>query len=436
MSGALALAAVTAVLKDLLNNGAIANDLASVAGNPVRVTSRPPDQLKTGAAEETGLNLFLYHTTHDTALRNQALPAIDPRGERVANPPLGLHLHYLLTAYGTDEYQAEILMGYAMQLLHDTPVLTRKAIRDSLSAIPSLQVSGSILPVAFQSLAASDLADQLEPVKITPDPLSVEDLSKLWSAFQANHFRLTAGYMASVVVLQSRKSTRASLPVMASHLRVLPLQRPRIDEVVSAAAPPADPRITRTSTIVINGSGLKGDITRVQIGEATVTVADPGDARIAIDLGTVADLRAGVKGAQVVHQLLLGEPPPGVPHRGVESNVVPFVLHPTIAVPATHPLAGGALAVTFTPPVGKAQRVTLYLYERAAPDTRPARAYSFAAPRENGITGADTSTTSIAFAVSGVAAGTYLAYASVDGAESPLTQAGGQFDAPKVVVTP
>ena len=436
MSGALALAAVTAVLKDLLNNGAIANDLASLAGNPVKVTSRPPDQLKTGTAEETGLNLFLYHTTHNTTLRNQALPAIDPRGERVANPPLGLHLHYLLTAYGTDEYQAEILMGYAMQLLHDTPVLTRKAIRDSLSAIPSLQVSGSILPVAFQSLAASDLADQIEPVKITPDPLSVEDLSKLWSAFQANHFRLTAGYMASVVVLQSRKSTRASLPVIASHLRVMPLQRPHITEVVSAAPPPADPRITGTSTIVVNGTGLRGDITRVQLGDATVTIAAPTDTRIVIDLTTVADLRAGVKGTQVVHQLLLGEPPPGVPHRGVESNVVPFVLHPTVTVPATHPVAGGPLTVTFAPPVGKTQRVTLYLYEHSAPDTRAARAYSFPAPRENGITGAATATASIAFAVAGVAAGTYLAYASVDGAESPLTQVNGQFDSPRVVVTP
>ena len=69
-------------------------------------------------------------------------------------------------AYGRDEYQAEILMGYAMQLLHDTPVLTRKSIQDSLSAIPSLQVTGSILPPAYQALAAADLAEQIEQVKI------------------------------------------------------------------------------------------------------------------------------------------------------------------------------------------------------------------------------------------------------------------------------
>lgn len=436
MSGALALAAVTAVLKDLLNNGVIANDLASMAGNPVRVTSRPPDQIKTGTDEETGLNLFLYHTTPNTTFRTNGLPAFDARGDRVANPPLALELHYLLTAYGPDEYQAEILMGYAMQLLHETPVLSRRAIRDSLSAIPSLQVSGSILPAAFQSLAASDLADQIEQVKIVPEPLGVEELSKLWSAFQANHFRLTAGYAASVVLIQSRKSTRGALPVIKSNLYVMPLQRPHITDVVSAALPPADPRITASSTVVISGSGLQGEVTRVQIGDAQVAVADPSDARITIDLGTIAGLRAGVNAAQVVRQLLLGDPPPGQPHRGVESNAVPFVLHPQITAPAGHSLASGSMVVAFAPEVGKTQRVTLHLYEHAAPDGRPARAYSFLAPRDNGIAGAATSTASIAFPVSGVEPGAYLVYASVDGADSLLVRAGGQFDSPKVTVTP
>jgi hypothetical protein len=433
VSGALALAAVTAVIKDLLNNGIVANDLASMAGNPVRVTSKAPDLLKAGDDEQAGLNLFLYHTTPNTTIRNNSLPALDSRGDRVSNPPLALDLHYLLMAYGKDEYQAEILMGYAMQQLHETPVLTRGAIRASLSAIPSLQVSGSMLPAAFQALAASDMADQVELVKIVPEPLSVEEISRLWAAFQANHFRLTAGYVASVVLIQSQKSTRASLPVLTPNLYVAPLARPHIDEVVSSALPPADVRITASSTIQIKGSGLRANVTRVQIGEVAVTIADPGDAQIPVDLNTVAGLRAGVQATQVIHQLMLGEP--AVPHRGVDSNVAPFVLHPVITVPASFSLAVGTLDVTFSPEAGKTQRVTLYLYEHNAPDTRPARAYSFAAPRDNGITGAATSTTRISFAVSNVIAGTYLAYVTVDGAESPLGLSAGRFDSPKVTVT-
>ena len=434
MSGALALAAVTAVIKDLLNNGVIANDLSTIAGNAVRVTSKPPDQMVTGTDEQAGLNLFLYHTTHNQTQRNNSLPALDPRGDRVSNPPLALDLHYLLMAYGKDAYQAEILMGYAMQLLHETPVLSRSAIRDSLSAIPSLQVSGTILPPAYQALAAADLADQIELVKIAPETLTVEDLSKLWAAFQANHFRLTAAYTASVVLIQSKKSTRASLPVLKSHLYVRPLATPTINEVVSAAQPPADTRITASSTILVNGTGLLGEVTQVQIGEATVTPTNPTDTQIAIDLTSVTGLRAGVQATQVIHQLLLGEPV--LPHRGLESNATAFVLHPSITTPATYSLAAGTLTVSATPAVGKAQRVTLYLYEHAAPTTRPARAYSFQAPKDNAVTGADTETASIAFAVTNVVPGAYLAYVSVDGADSPLGLAAGAFDSPKVTVTP
>ena len=171
----------------------------------------------------------------------------------------------------------------------------------------------------------------------------------------------------------------------------------------------------------------------MQVGTATIAVANPADVQLSIDLTTVAGLRAGVQAAQVVHQLLLGDP--AVPHRGVESNVMPFVLHPVITVPASYSLAAGSLTVAFTPEVGRTQRVVLFLYEHQAPDTRTARSYSFAAPRDNGITGAATSAASIAFPVSSVVPGVYLAYVSVDGAESPLGLAGGVFDTPKVTVT-
>jgi hypothetical protein len=197
-----------------------------------------------------------------------------------------MDLHYLLMAYGREEYQAEILMGYAMHVLHETPCLTRQAIRTSLSAIPAQQVSGAILPSAFQALAAADLANQIEVIKITPETLSVEELSKLWSAFQANHFRLTAGYQASVVLIESRKSTRATLPVLKSSLTVLPLPRPTIDEVVSSAGPPAMAELLPPRRFLIKGSGFRSERTAVRIGPATVELlaANVRDDEIAVDL--------------------------------------------------------------------------------------------------------------------------------------------------------
>ena len=75
------------------------------------------------------LTLYLYRVTMNEHLRNQPYTG----GSSDEPPPLALDLHYLLTAYGAEELHAEILLGYGMQLLHETPVLTRDAIRRSLA---------------------------------------------------------------------------------------------------------------------------------------------------------------------------------------------------------------------------------------------------------------------------------------------------------------
>ncbi len=434
MSSALAIAATTAVLRDLLNNGVIQHDLAAAVG-VVRVTTKPPDMIATGPNEQPQLNLFLYQVTPNQGWRNHALPARDALGARIANPPLALDLHYLLSAYGGDDFVAEILLGYAMQVLHETPGLSREAIRKALE-LPS-PVTGAQLPPAFMTLVAADLADQVEQVKITPEALGAEELSKLWAAFQT-HYRLTATYRASVVLIESQKSTRSALPVLKYKSIVLPLVRPQIAAVASTAPLPADPRITAASTVEIAGSSLKGEVTRVRLGEAFVPppslTVTPN--RITFPLVGIAGLRAGVLGVQVVQEVLMGEPDPGVPHRGVESNAAALVLHPVVTVPASVAAATGTLNIKFTPAVGKVQRVTLFLYELDAPEDRPARSYSFPAPRDNGITGLATETAAIDFAFSNVETGDYLVTVQVDGAESILSVDGtGKFASPKVKIT-
>jgi hypothetical protein len=127
MSGPLAIAAVTAVLKGLLNDGLLNHDLSAVGS--FSVTASPPDRVVTGANEPNRLNLFLYQVTPNPGWRNEGLPSRDGNGGRLTNPPLALDLHYLLTAYGSQDLNAEILLGYAMQLLHETPMLTRAQLR-------------------------------------------------------------------------------------------------------------------------------------------------------------------------------------------------------------------------------------------------------------------------------------------------------------------
>jgi len=211
MSSPLAFAAVTAVLRDLLNNGLIDHNITGALGNNVDITVVPPDTIAVDATNaRSQLNLFLHQVTPNAGWRNARLPSRDDRGARLTNPPLALDLHYLLTAYGSAELHSEILLGYAMHLLHETPVLDRQAIRTALSAGT---VDGTILPPAFQALSAADLADQVEQIKITPETLSTEEMSKLWSAMQA-HYRPTAAYHLSVVLIEAQRATRGAPPVL------------------------------------------------------------------------------------------------------------------------------------------------------------------------------------------------------------------------------
>lgn len=211
MSNALAIAGVTAVIKDLLDSGMIDQAISDTLGAGVLVTSMAPDTVSLDNADSPQLNLFLHQVTPNVAWRNAALPSRDAGGNRITNPPLALDLHYLLTAYGRAELEAEVLLGYALQLLHETPVLPRDAIRRALT--PAV-INGAILPTVYKSLRGADLAEQIELLKITPAALGTEEMSRLWSALQA-HYRPTAAFQVSVVLIESRKAARSPLPVLS-----------------------------------------------------------------------------------------------------------------------------------------------------------------------------------------------------------------------------
>ena len=135
MSSPLAIGAVSAVLRNLLDNGFI--DVGAPL-SPVKVTAVAPDPIKLDDPDAPpSLNLFLYRTTRNLGWAEVGLPAFD--GERHARSRTRRsrsNLHYLLTAYGVADFQAEILLGYAMHLLHERPVLDRAAIRRALDPSP------------------------------------------------------------------------------------------------------------------------------------------------------------------------------------------------------------------------------------------------------------------------------------------------------------
>jgi uncharacterized protein DUF4255 len=260
VSTALAIGAASAVLRNVLDNGLI--DAVQAVGVPVKVTVKAPDLIVLDDPQFTPqLNLFLYRVSTNPGWRNAELPSRDSGGRRMTNPPLALDLHYLLTAYGREDLHAEILLGYGMHLLHERPVLDRPTIRKALSLSPLDPV---ILPDAFQSPPNAGLAEQLEMLKVTWEPMDTEAMSKLWSAVQS-HYRPSAAYQVSVVLIEAERPASEPLPVLTRDLKIEPSLVVPYPAVDSVAAPDGTQIAELGEQMVLHGHHLAGTSITVRL---------------------------------------------------------------------------------------------------------------------------------------------------------------------------
>jgi hypothetical protein len=403
MSNALAIAATTMTLRSLLT-GATAN-----------VTALTPDKARDGATADQ-LNLFLYQTLLSAAWRNADMPRQVRPGES-GHPPLPLNLHYLITAYAEDEARAHQILGRAMSILHDHMLLDELEIRQATQA----------------DLPDSDLHLQLERIRITPHPLSLEEISKLWSGFQTQ-YRLSAAYEVAVVLIESTRPPRTPLPVLRQGPddrgpKAQPAGAPFVGEVVPPNGFPAAPL---GSTLAIQGLNLVGELAvrfrhprlAGPIELEPTPGASSGELLVTLPSGApaTADWAPGFMTVSVVSR------PPGLP--AWSSNEAAFALAPAVTVaPSTAPAGNIDLTLTCMPRMRDGQRAHVLFGERQV------------AP-ESVTTPADPAQpTTLVFKLSGVAAGEYVVRLRVDGADSiPFRRAGTpplpEFDpGQKVVVT-
>jgi hypothetical protein len=431
MSSALAIAAVTAILKDLLDNGIIDGNIAEKTGD-VSVTTLAPELILPKKDDTSSqLGLFMYQVTFNQGWRNAGLPSFDSNGSRVSNPPLALDLHYLLTAYGLKDYDAEILLGTAMQILHETPVLTRKAIQKSLSGYPNLSGSSPEQILPFSGSDATNLARQLESIKITPEPLSTDEMSKIWSALQKS-YRPTMGYKVSVVLIEAERPTKHPLPVSSRGIYSYTFSSPVIEQLTSQdkAHDPIikDMPIVIGQRLVILGKGLQGEVTKVRISGIEVMPSKDDISDTCIIVQIPPELMAGAQTVQVIHKKQLGNEKREF--QTSESNGMAFMLRPSIKS-----IDSSSKTITFNHYVGKFQRVFLLLDEYREPgnlSSIPLKTYSLQAPKDNGITNtSDEMTEKITFEGE-LVPGDYLVRVRVDGAESMLnSDTKGYYDSPR-----
>lgn len=390
MSNHLAIATVTATLRTLLQD-ALNEELAGA-----QVTTLQPHD--SDGLPALGANLYLYQVAPNTAWRNADLPTRTRAGDVVQRPVIALDLYYLLTFYGEEgDLEPQRVQGVAVRMLHARPVLTQAMIQATLDA--------AALEDPNHYLLASDLGADVERVKMTPMPLDVEALSKLWSVLLQTPYTLSMVYVGTTVLIEATDTPRRALPVRERSIGVAPFTHAHIDAVVAASAD-QDP-VEMGDTVILRGTGLAGPIDRIRVdGVDTLSPAAATGTAVRVALTDPA-LRAGVVGVQILYA------------GGAASNVAPLVLRPRITQDGsgtyqiTHNPGPGTLDVVLTPEVAPEQRVELLLNE-FRPASGPGRAYRISAAERTAVT--DTAT----FSVADVAAGTYLVRIEVSGAETTL----------------
>jgi hypothetical protein len=195
MSNYLAVATVTAVLRDILQGAAG----AAVPG--ATVTTRRPEAVNDGGQNEPVVNIFLYRVAPNAAWRNTDIeirypdpqtPEDHARGRVEKRPQVPLNLSYLFSFYGNElELEPQRLLGSVVSAIHAYPRLPPEAIRGTVGRERHLCESDLAFQVA-----------QIENVKLTPISLSLEELSKLWSVFFQVPYALSVAYEAAAVLIE------------------------------------------------------------------------------------------------------------------------------------------------------------------------------------------------------------------------------------------
>jgi hypothetical protein len=391
MSNSVAIASVTATLQFILTKG-VGADIDFV---DLSVTTLPLDKAR-GTATNNQLNLFLYQILPNPAWRNLDLPRQVQPGE-TSIPPLPLNLYYLLTAFGRDNdtslpFSHQVL-GKAMGLLHDHCILSPSDIKSATSA----------------TFPREDLDRQIERVRITLQPLSLEEISKLWTGF-ATQYRLSAAYEASVALIESTRATRTPLPALTRGKEDSGIQSqanltspfPTLDAI---GLPNAQPAARLGDLLTLQGVHLDGTNVSVQFthalwGQPVEVLPEAGAtaSQIQVRIPTLPSFwPAGFYTIAVLVQR------PGETYRRI-TNRQSFALAPSVAIaPPSAPAGDITYTVTASPDVRPEQRASLLLGDQEiVADDHP------------------TQTSTLTFPALAVQAGDYFVRLRVDGVDSLL----------------
>lgn len=163
-----------AIIKLLDNKLSMLDPLLSVINeSPAKVSITGTDQ---------GLSIYLYMIEENSHMKNMPREKID--SSNLKGKPLFLDLFYMLIPYANNRSDEHKILGRAMQVLHDKSILK--------STDP--EVAGTV----FSTLE--------EEIRITFQPISIDDLTKIWGALKDVPYKLSVCYKVTVAKIDSELS--------------------------------------------------------------------------------------------------------------------------------------------------------------------------------------------------------------------------------------
>ena len=129
---------------------------------------------------DEGISLYLYRITPAGEIRNYP-PRISPDGRRY-RPLLPINLHYVLSSWAREALKQQRLLGIAMRLLEDTPVLPAGVLN--------------------QGGPEDDTFRPNETVDLIMESISIYDMGAIWDVSKPN-VQPSIGYVARMIGLES-----------------------------------------------------------------------------------------------------------------------------------------------------------------------------------------------------------------------------------------
>lgn len=167
MSNYQAIHNIESAIGDLLEN----DHILSSTELGLSVSFEPPP--KAAPAADNIVYFFLYQVVENVHMKNEEMQRMDDA--HLQYPPMSLDLYYLLILYGPGR---NLVLGRIMQLFHDHSIMKG---------------------------AELNLDNEDEELKIIFNTISLDDLTKIWSAFKETGYALSVSYLITPVRIDSTR---------------------------------------------------------------------------------------------------------------------------------------------------------------------------------------------------------------------------------------